>query len=88
MRYKSADAECCPICEYPLKMCQCLFGGNAHPDRSKRTQVVKDHLYLLTPLQVGHVIWLEQNWQTSYVDDEMERIKDELIEAMSTGDKL
>lgn len=23
----------CPICGYKLSDCQCLVGGNAHPDR-------------------------------------------------------
>ena len=38
----------CPICNYSFNYCQCLYGGDAHPDREKRKQVVKDHLYLLS----------------------------------------
>ena len=28
--------EKCPVCKYDISMCQCMFGGSAHPDRSKR----------------------------------------------------
>lgn len=38
----------CPICDYELGMCQCLFAGGCHPDRTKIREVVLDHLYLLT----------------------------------------
>lgn len=68
----------CPICKYVKGHCQCMFGGSAHPDRSKRKEVVKDHLYLLTDEQIKHVIELESKWQTSYVDDEKNRILAEL----------
>ena len=60
--------ECCPICEYEIQHCQCIFGGSAHPDRSRRRKIVKDHLELLSPKQVGHLIALEAFWQTSYGD--------------------
>lgn len=70
--------EKCPICDYHLRHCQCLFGGSGHPDRSKRREVVVDHLYLLTPRQVEHIIYLQRHWQTSYKDDEMNRIFDEM----------
>lgn len=60
----------CPICDYPFDMCQCCFGGSAHPDRSKRQSVVQDHLYLLTPRQLAHLIDLQHHWQTSYDDPE------------------
>ena len=70
--------ESCPICGYRLYDCQCIFGGDAHPNRDKRTRVVKDHLYLFTPLQVAHVIELERRWGICYVDDEMNEILDEI----------
>ena len=70
--------DCCPICKYPFEMCQCRFGGNAHPDYSKRQQVVKDHLYLLSPKQIDHVIFLEKWWSTSYMDGEKNEIYREL----------
>ena len=60
----------CPICGYELKYCQCCFGGSAHPDRSKRREVVQDHLYLLNAEQLAHLIKLQAFWQTSYGDDE------------------
>lgn len=40
--------EKCPICDYQISSCQCLYGGSAHPDRSKRIDVVFDHLYLFS----------------------------------------
>lgn len=70
--------EKCPICKYDISMCQCMFGGSAHPDRSKRREVVIDHLYLLSPKQIEHIINLQRRWQTSYGDDEKNRIFEEL----------
>ena len=60
----------CPICSYPLNYCQCLFGGNAHPERDKELEVVLDHLYLLSEAQLRHVIKLEERWRISYTDTE------------------
>lgn len=74
--------EKCPICRYDISMCQCFFGGSAHPDRSKRKDVVKDHLYLLTDRQVEHIISLERRWQTSYGDEEKNKIVEELKRGM------
>lgn len=68
----------CPICEYSLGYCQCRFGGSAHPDRSKRARVVKDHIYLLTEAQVDHLKRVEEWWQTSYADEEMTQILENL----------
>lgn len=79
--------EDCPICGYRLYECQCVFGGNAHPNRDKRKQVVKDHLYLFTPLQVAHVIELERRWETCYVDDEMNEILDEIEQTEREGER-
>ncbi len=70
----------CPICKYEIKDCQCLFGGSAHPDRSKRKRVVKDHLYLFSKEQIEHIIRLEEEWQTSYGDNELQAIYKELKE--------
>lgn len=64
----------CPICGYQLGQCQCPFGGSAHPDRSKRREVVLDHLYLLSEEQLQHVIRLERGWQISYGDQERSEI--------------
>ena len=79
MKVGNVHHERCPICEYEMQECQCIFGGNAHPDRANRCKVVKDHLYLLSPKQIGHLIALEEWWQTSYTDkelaDEYERFK-------------
>lgn len=68
----------CPICEYQINQCQCRFYGDAHPDRSKRRKVVLDHLYLLSDYQLMHVIELERWWSTSYTDQELTAIFDDL----------
>ena len=66
--------EKCPICGYRISQCQCTFGGSAHPDRSKRREVVLDHLYLFTPCQIKHVIELEKYWEIDYGDPEKREI--------------
>lgn len=68
----------CPICNYKISMCQCMFSGSCHPDRQKRKDVVKDHLYLLSRKQLKHIIRLEKLWQTSYGDNEKQIILKEL----------
>lgn len=70
--------EKCPICAYDIEHCQCCFGGSAHPDRSKREAVVRDHLYLFSDEQVTHIIELERYWRISYLDEEKEKIREEL----------
>ena len=76
--YKKRTEEKCPICKYNISRCQCMFGGSCHPNRSKRCEVVIDHLYLLSPKQIEHIITLQRKWQTSYGDDEKNRIVEEL----------
>ena len=68
----------CPICEYEFDMCQCRFGGNAHPDRSKKARVVADHIYLLSNEQIEHLKRVQKWWHISYVDEEMNQILTEL----------
>ena len=62
-----------------MQHCQCVFSGSAHPDRTLRLRIVKDHLELLSPKQVAHLIALEDYWNTSYgnQDDkaEFEKLK-------------
>lgn len=60
----------CPICEYPVDQCQCMFAGDAHPNRSKKCEVVRQHLYFFTPKEQQHVINLEKRMNISYVDAE------------------
>lgn len=74
-----SDKTKCPICGYDLDDCQCYFGGSAHPDRSKRREVVQDHLYLLSDKQLAHLIKLQAFWQTSYGDEEKSKILNALI---------
>lgn len=71
--------ERCPICDYMLGYCQCLYGGTCHPDRSKRKDVVFHHLYLFSKRQVKHLIELERHWQISYGDAEREAIREGLV---------
>lgn len=68
----------CPICNYETEYCQCYFAGSAHPDRSKRREVVLDHLYLFSPEQIEHLINLERRLQVSYGDEERTKILEEL----------
>lgn len=73
------DRTVCPICKYKIEYCQCRYGGSAHPDRSKRREVVQDHLYLLSDKQIEHLKKVQAHWQTSYGDEEKQRIVEELI---------
>lgn len=76
-----SNEEKCPICKYDISVCQCMFGGSAHPDRSKRREVVLDHLYLFSQTQIKHIISLQRHWQTSYGDEE----KNKILEALNCG---
>lgn len=76
---KKNNTEKCPICEYNINMCQCLFGGSCHPDRGKRISVVTDHLYLFSKKQVEHVLNLQKYWCVSYDDDEKNNILNEFM---------
>lgn len=80
MKRMKAKKILCPICEYQISDCQCLFSGSAHPDRSKRRKVVVDHLYLLKEEQIKHIQHLQSFWQTSYSDKSMNAIVEELKE--------
>lgn len=75
----------CPICQYRITDCQCLFSGSAHPDRSNRRKVVCDHLYLLSNEQIRHIQNLQSFWQTSYSDVNMNNIVEELKEESQNG---
>lgn len=86
MRIGNVHHEKCPICEYELHECQCIFGGSAHPNRNRRLRIVKDHLELLSPKQIGHLIQLEEWWQTSYADEEDEAEYKKLKAFLKTED--
>ena len=68
----------CPICNYPMDMCQCLYGGSCHPDRDKEREVVLSHLYLLSKMQIRHIVCLQKYWNTSYGDNERTEILERL----------
>ena len=69
----------CPICDYEIKDCQCIFSGTAHPDRIRRKIVVFDHLYLFEKEQIEHLINLQKTWQISYGDEELEQEYEKLL---------
>ena len=69
----------CPICRYDIRHCQCNYSGSCHPDRSKRRQVVLDHLYLLSQEQINHLQRVQAYWRTSYADEESNNIVKELM---------
>jgi hypothetical protein len=75
----------CPICKYLFEDCQCYFAGNAHPDRSKRAEVVFDHLYLFDREQIKHIRKVQHHWQISYGDKERKEIYEELLEEVLGG---
>ena len=62
--------EKCPICEYSIQDCQCLFSGSSHPNRDRRKKIVKDHLEMLSQIQLNHVVYLESMWRISYGNEE------------------
>lgn len=68
MTHDKNEIVFCPICEYPTEQCQCMFDGDAHPDRSKKNEVVRQHLYFFTPEEQRHVIELEKRMEISYAD--------------------
>ena len=72
------EKELCPICKYDFNLCQCRFGGTAHPDRSKRASVVSDHIYFLSDAQINHLKKVQEFWQISYDDEEKNEILKEL----------
>lgn len=77
-RGEEMNKKNCPVCDYLFNMCQCGFGGNAHPDRSKRARVVADHIYLLSDEQIGHLKQIQKWWSIVYDDEEMNQILEEL----------
>lgn len=68
----------CPICKYEINYCQCRYSGSAHPDRSKRREVVQDHLYLLSNEQIEHLKKVQAFWSTGSIDEEYNKILKEL----------
>lgn len=56
----------CPICEDTIKDCKCLYSESM--EKSKRRQVIMDHLYLFDKRQIRHLIALEKYWNLNYTD--------------------
>lgn len=80
------NKENCPICKYPFDMCQCRFAGSAHPDRSKRAEVVLNHIYLLSDKQIEHIKQVQKWWHRVYDDEEMNQILAELESEVQDAD--
>lgn len=78
----------CPICDYKLEDCQCLYSGSCHPDRSKREEVVLHNLYLLTPEQIEHIAGIQKAQRGSYEDEEKNQILKELRDPTLLTNKL
>ena len=70
----------CPICNYRIDMCQCRYGGSCHPDRTKRREVVLDHLYMFSHEQIAHIANSQRQCPVSYTDEEKEAIRKELAD--------
>jgi len=78
----------CPICKYLFSDCQCCNAGSAHPDRSKRREVVLDHLYLFDNEQIKHIQKVESYWQISYGNKELKEELKELLHDVSEDEGL
>ena len=61
-------------------MCQCRYGGSCHPDRTKRREVVLDHLYMFSHEQIAHIANNQRQCPVSYADEEKEAIRKELLD--------
>ena len=68
----------CPICNYKLSDCQCRYGGSCHPNRSKRSRVVLDHLYLFNEAQIAHIAAVQKDLCICYGDKDMAKIYEEI----------
>lgn len=79
MKNGKVHDEYCPICEYELQQCQCIYGGPAHPDRGRRRDIVLHHLDMLSVKQIGHIVALEAYWRISYGDPEDEKEYQEFV---------
>lgn len=74
----------CPICNYRIDMCQCRYRGSCHPDRTKRREVVLDHLYMFSHEQIAHIANNQRQCPVSYADEEKEAIRKELADEYTT----
>ena len=70
----------CSICNYRINMCQCRYGGSCHPDRTKRREVVLDHLYMFSHEQIAHIANSQKQCPVSYADEEKEAIRKKLAD--------
>ena len=82
-KQESKPLDLCPICEYDLDHCQCLFSGSTHPDRDDRRKVVLDHLYLFNDKQINHIKEMQRLQQISYDNEHLNTILEELKKTSS-----
>ena len=61
-------------------MCQCRYSGSCHPDRSKRREVVLDHLYMFSQEQIAHIANIQRQCPVSYPYEDRENIRKELLD--------
>lgn len=73
----SRNVKQCPICHHELNMCQCNYGGSAHPDRGKRLLVAFQHLYLFDEDVISNIIKTQEKMQICYEDEELQAILEE-----------
>ena len=66
------NAERCPICDYPLRYCECANKSVLSKKEEINLQVATDHLYLLSERQIRHLIEIERIWDIWYSDERQE----------------
>lgn len=74
--------ERCPICDMPLRYCECANKSVLSEDEEAAFQVALEHLYLLSEAQRKHLIEIERVWEIGYTDrreDVVERLKEQAL---------
>lgn len=61
--------ERCPICNMPLRYCECANKSELSEDEEAAFQVALEHLYLLSEEQIRHLIEIERVWEIGYTDN-------------------
>lgn len=75
--------ERCPICNMPLRYCECANKSILSEEEQRCLQVALEHLYLLSTEQMRHLIEIERVWEIGYTDnreDIVERLKEQAEE--------
>lgn len=69
--------ERCPICDMPLRYCECANKSILSEEEQRCLQVALEHLYLLSTEQIRHLIEIERVWEIGYTDNR-EKIVEQL----------